>query len=200
MNISIIGAGGIGGALAKRFAAAGIGFAIANRGGPASLTGTIAALTPHARAVTVREAAAADIVFVAVPWTGLPTALGGLPDWGGRIVVDANNPILQPGFRIAELGGRTSSEAVAELVPGARLVKAFNTLPVALLAADPQVAGGRRVVFYSGDDAGAKQAVAGLIERLGFAGIDLGRLAEGGKLQQFPGGPLPALDLVKRGA
>ncbi|MCY1528927.1 hypothetical protein D9M68_640500 [compost metagenome] len=86
---------------------------------------------------------------------------------------------------------------VAEHVPGARLVKAFNHLQPALLAGDPQDEGGRRVLFLSGDDAPAKAEVAGLIERLGFFPIDLGSLDEGGRLAQFPGGPLPALNLVK---
>ncbi len=86
---------------------------------------------------------------------------------------------------------------VADLVPGARLVKAFNHLNPALIAGDPQAEGGRRVLFYSGNDRQAKAVVAQLIERLGFFGIDLGSLAEGGRLAQFPGGPLPSHNLVK---
>ncbi len=92
-----------------------------------------------------------------------------------------------------------SSEVFASLVPGARVVKAFNHLAAALLAADPSTDGGRRVLFYSGDDAQARAQVATLIERLGFFGIDLGPLSVGGPLAQFPGGPLPLLNLVKLG-
>jgi len=62
---------------------------------------------------------------------------------------------------------------------------------------DPRENGGRRVLFYSGDDPAAKAEVAALIERVGFVGIDLGSLAVGGKLTQFPGGPLPNQNLVK---
>jgi predicted dinucleotide-binding enzyme len=87
----------------------------------------------------------------------------------------------------------------ADLVPGARVVKAFNHLRAELLATDPHSDGGRRVLFYSGDDATAKAEVASLIERIGFAGIELGSPAIGGKLAQFPGGPLPNQNLVKVG-
>ena len=88
---------------------------------------------------------------------------------------------------------------MADLARGARVVKAFNHLPAPVLAADPRAEGGRRVLFYSGDDKLAKAEVAALIDRLGFFGIDLGRLSVGAELLQFPGGPLPALNLVKFG-
>ncbi len=112
-------------------------------------------------------------------------------------MVDANNPIEAPLFKPAELHGRLSSEVFAELVPGAKVVKAFNHLQPHLIAGDPRAEGGNRVLFYSGDDPQAKREVGALIERLGFAGIDLGTLAVGGKLVQFPGGPLPSLNLVR---
>ncbi|WP_312014744.1 hypothetical protein [Bradyrhizobium sp. AUGA SZCCT0240] len=124
-------------------------------------------------------------------------ALAGLPEWSGRILIDANNPIEAPLFKPVDLHGRVSSELVADLVPGARVVKAFNHLRAEVLAADPRSGGGRRVLFYSGNDGAAKAEVAALIERIGFVGIDLGSLAVGGKLAQFPGGPLPNQDLIK---
>lgn len=148
---------------------------------------------------TREEAASKDIVLVAVNWSKLPVALAGLPDFGSRIVVDANNPIEAPLFKPAELNGRLSSEVFAGMVPGARVVKVFNHLQPHLLSGDPRAEGGRRVLFYSGDDAQSKAEVGTLIDRLGFFGIDLGPLAIGGKLVQFPGGRLPALNLVKLG-
>jgi predicted dinucleotide-binding enzyme len=123
--------------------------------------------------------------------------LSGLPNWNGRIVIDANNPIEAPLFKPADLNGRLSTEIVAGLVPGARVVKAFNHLLAALLTKDPNAEGGERVLFYSGDDEGAKAEVAALITQLGFAGVDLGPISVGGKLTQFPGGPLPAINFVK---
>jgi predicted dinucleotide-binding enzyme len=198
-SIGIIGGGQIGTAFARALARAGIPATIANSRGPDSLSGLVRELGPAITAGTREQAAAADIVLVAVNWSKLPAALAGLPDWNGRIVIDANNPIEAPLFKPAELNGRTSSEIVAGLVPGARLVKAFNHLQPGLVAGDPAAEGGRRVLFLSGDDAAAKAEVAGLIDRLGFFGIDLGPLAVGARLVQFPGGPLPALNLVKFG-
>jgi predicted dinucleotide-binding enzyme len=88
---------------------------------------------------------------------------------------------------------------VAGILPGARVVKAFNHLAATLLAADPRARGGHRLLFVAGDDAPGKAAVAGLAERLGFLPVDLGGLAEGGRLSQFPGGALAAMNLVQFG-
>lgn len=197
MNIGIIGAGSIGQAWAKQFVRAGFPVVLSNSRGPESLAGVVRELGGKARAGTVREAAAAEVVLVAVPWAHLRTALSELPAWDGRIVVDANNPIIPPGYSVADLGGRTSSEVFAEWVPGARVVKAGNTLQPGVVAAEPRLAGGQRVQFVSGDDQDAKTVVVEILEKIGFAVIDLGSLSEGGRLQQFPGGPFPALNLVK---
>jgi 8-hydroxy-5-deazaflavin:NADPH oxidoreductase len=198
-TIGIIGSGNIGSAFARALARAGIEATISNSRGPDSLNELVRELGPSIKAGTREDAASKDIVLIAVNWSKLPAALGDLPNWNNRIVIDANNPIEQPLFKPAELNGRLSSEVVASLLPGARVVKAFNHLLAALLAADPKAEGGKRVAFYSGDDVSAKAAVSALIEKLGFFGIDLGSLAVGGKLAQFPGGPLPALNLVKFG-
>jgi predicted dinucleotide-binding enzyme len=197
-SIGIIGAGNLGQAFAKALARNGIAATLSNSRGPESLQEVAAAIGPAIKAGTREEAAAKDIVLVAVNWPRLAAALAGLPDFGGRIVIDANNP-TEPHFKSADLKGRTSSAIVADIVPGARVVKAFNHLFAALLEADPRAEGGRRVLFYSGDDKLAKAEVAALIDRLGFFGIDLGRLSVGAELLQFPGGPLPALNLVKFG-
>ncbi len=199
MTIGIIGSGAIGAAIARTLARAGIEATISNSRGPDSLKELVRELGPSIRAATREQAASADIVAVAVNWSKLPAALGGLPDWSGRIVIDANNPIEAPLFRPVDLQGRVSSEVFAELVPGARVVKAFNHLRAEVLAGDPRAEGGRRVLFYSGNDNAAKAEVGALIDRIGFVGIDLGSLAVGGKLAQFPGGPLPNQNLVKVG-
>ena len=199
MTIGIIGSGAIGTAFARTLARAGIEATISNSRGPDSLKQLIGELGPLIQAGTREQAARADIVFVAVNWTKLPAALGGLADWGGRIVIDANNPIEAPLFKPVDLKGRVSSEVFADLVTGARVVKAFNHLRAEVLADDPRTDGGRRVLFYSGNDKAAKAEVAALIDRIGFFGIDLGSLAVGGKLAQFPGGPLPNQNLVKVG-
>jgi predicted dinucleotide-binding enzyme len=196
-SYGIIGAGNIGRAIAAALARKGIPVTISNSRGPDSLAETVSAIGASVSAGTREEAASKDVVFVAVNWSKLPGALAGLPDWNGRIVVDANNPIEAPLFKPAELNGRLSTEVFADLVPGARVVKAFNHLLANLVSVDPHAEGGQRVLFYSGDDAGSKAEVGALIEKLGFAGIDLGSIAVGGRLAQFPGGPLPAINLVK---
>ena len=172
---------------------------ISNNHGPASLEGLVAELGPSIKAGTREEAASADLVFVAVNWSKVATALRDLPAWNGHIVIDANNPIEAPLFKPVDLKGRVSSEVFADWVPGARVVKAFNQLPAQVLASDPRAEGGRRVLFYSGNDDDAKAEVGALIERLGYFGIDLGSLVVGGQLAQFPGGPLPPHNLVKFG-
>jgi predicted dinucleotide-binding enzyme len=199
MTIGIIGSGNIGSAFARTLARAGIEATIANSRGPDSLTDLVSELGPSVTAGTREEAASADIVLIAVNWTKLPSALAGLPAWRNRIVIDANNPIEAPLFKPVDLNGRASSEVFAELVPGARVVKAFNHLQAHVLAGDPRAEGGQRVLFYSGDDPAAKAEVSGLIGRLGFFGIDLGSLAVGARLVQFPGGPLPVHNLVRFG-
>ena len=120
-TVGIIGAGHIGQALARTALRAGREVVIANSRGPESLAPVVAALGAGVSAGTVVEAAAAGIVAIAVPWTNVPAAVTGL-QWDGQTVIDATNAWN------ADLGGRTSSEIVADLVPGARLVKAANTL------------------------------------------------------------------------
>ncbi|BFT62505.1 NAD(P)-binding domain-containing protein [Pseudomonas moorei] len=196
-TIGIIGAGAIGAAFARALSRQGIELVIANSRGPESLASLVAELGPTARAGTREEAAAQPIVLVAVNWSKLPAALAGLPAFDGRIVIDANNSIEAPTFKAIDLQGRMSSEVFAEWVPGARVVKAFNHLAAGLLERDPAAEGGRRVLFVSGDDADAKAQVVDLIEQVGFFGIDLGTLSVGARLAQFPGGPLPILNLVR---
>jgi predicted dinucleotide-binding enzyme len=196
MTIAIIGSGAIGRALATRFAASGAEVLLANSRGPASLAAMAAELGASILPITLAEALAAKMVILAVPFDAVPEAVRDAPAWNGRIVVDATNAIDFPAFTPRDLGGRASSTIIAEAVPGARLVKAFNTLPAALLAADPVQSGGRRVLFLSGDDAAASSTVAQLIQQLGFAPMSLGGLSNGGRLQEF-GGPLIANNLVR---
>ncbi len=212
MTIGIIGAGALGTALAKVLASRGVKAVISNSRGPESLAPLVEELGPNIKAVTTEEAAKADIVVLAVRWIDVPKIVEGLPAWNGRIVIDATNPLeflaagdperndpANPfgglGVKLVDLSARVSSTIVAGLVPGARVVKTFNHFSAQLLLL-PKVAGGRRVLFYSGDDAPAKAEVRRLIETLGFAAIDLGPLTAGG-VQTMPLGPLSMLDLVQ---
>ncbi|WP_210490149.1 NADPH-dependent F420 reductase [Rufibacter aurantiacus] len=195
-KIGILGAGKIGLAFAQHTARAGYETLLSNSRGPESLREAVAEIGHGIKAGTTLEAAEADIVFLSVPWQHLEEAVSPVPSWEGKLVIDATNPVL-PGMVAAPLNGKPSSQVVAELLPGATVVKAFNTLLFSLLASDPREAGGNRVVFYSGDDKEAKQTVLEIIKRLGFAGVNLGTLQDSAKLQQFPGGSLPGLNLIK---
>ena len=188
MTTGIIGAGLIGAAFARRLAQANLPAILSNSREPDSLADLVADIGGPIRAGTRNEAAAQDLVLVAVNWSKLPVALAGLPDFDGRVVIDANNPIEAPSFQPANLHGRLSTGVFTGYAPGARVVKAFNHLPAAVLAEDPRIDGGRRVLFFAGSDATAKAEVADLIEKLGFHGIDLGSLNEGGRAISIPGG------------
>lgn len=197
MTVGIIGAGSIGAGFARRLASADVPGVLSNSRGPESLAEAVADIGGPIRAGTREEAAAQDMVLVAVNWSKLPAALGGLPHFAGRTVIDANNPIEPPAFAPADLHGRLSTEAFTDLAPGARVVKAFNHLPAALLAEEPGVVGGKRVLFFAGYDAAAKAQVADLIDKLGFHPIDLGLPTEGGREMIIPGGGLALQNLIR---
>lgn len=203
MTIGIIGSGALGSNLALAFAKKGISAVIANRRGPASLASLVSKLGPSIKAGTVAEAASADIVIVAVRFEALETALAGLPAWNNRIVIDGTNAVifLEPGspetldptnplaaygIKAIDLGDKQSSQVFSTFVPGARVVKAFNHLEVTALV-EPELSGGQRVLFYSGDDDAAKADVRKLIESIGFFPVDLGSLAVGGELADLLG-------------
>ncbi len=195
-TIGIIGTGMIGGAIAQRLGAKGIPAKIANSRGPETLADLVAKAGPSITAGTREEAAAKDIVFVSVNWPKLQGALAGL-DWNGRILIDTNNNMQKPPLPPIDIGGRPSTAIVQDWAPGARVVKAFNHHFFMNLEKAPDADGGRRILFYAGDDEGAKAEVAKLIDQLGFFGLDMGDVEHGSRLFQSPGGPLIAHDLVK---
>jgi predicted dinucleotide-binding enzyme len=190
MDVGIIGAGRLGQAMARTALRAGRSVAVANSRDPESLATVVSALGEGVSAATVDETASAGIVVIAVPWDRVPEAVQGL-SWNSQVVIDATND-----WAADDLQGRTSSEIVADLVAGARLVKAANTLSAEVLGSDPHEAGGQRVMFISGDDADAKANVVALFQDAGFATIDLGDLATGGAMQQIHH-PLAGLNLVR---
>ncbi|MES2347318.1 MAG: NAD(P)-binding domain-containing protein [Pseudomonadota bacterium] len=198
MSYAIIGFGKLGQALAKAFARSGIEVSVATTRDPASFASAAAAIGPGIIPQTLAEAVKADIVFLAVRYESLKDVAKALPTWAGKTIVDVTNAY---GVPPEELGGQPSSaKVVAQAFTGGRLVKGFNHLVAAVLEQDPSVNGGRRVVFLASDDDGAAAEVAALAEKLGFAPIKLGGLAEGGLLVQARGnswGQLIFKDLVK---
>jgi predicted dinucleotide-binding enzyme len=195
-SVGILGGGPLGEAFARALARAEINAVISEDGWlPDSLSNVVATLRGWACRTTLKAAADEDVVFLAARWVELAETLARVADWEGRILIDATNSILPPD-EPADIGKMTSSEIVRDLSPGAQLVKAFNALPPEVLAAEPQRAGGRRVVFLAGDHLRAKVEVGRLASHMGFAGIDLGGLASGGRLLQFPDGPLWRRNLI----
>ncbi|VVD91776.1 Pyrroline-5-carboxylate reductase [Pandoraea horticolens] len=197
MSYAIIGFGNIGRALAKAFARKGIEVSVASTRDPASFASDAAAIGPGIIPKTLAEAVKADIIFLAVRFESHAQVAKALPAWQGKIIVDVTNAY---GVPPEELGGQPSSRFVAQAFTGARLVKGFNHLVAAILAQDPAVQGGRRVVFLASDDDGSAAEIGALAENLGFSPIKLGGLSEGGLLVQARGnswGQLIFKDLVK---
>lgn len=198
MNIGVIGSGNIGGTVTRLAAAAGHDVAVANSRGPDTLGDLVAEAGPNARAATIEDAIAfGDLIVVAVPVKAYPD----LPAEGfdGKIVVDAGNYYPQRDGQIAALDSdeTTSTELLAGHLPGARPVKAFNTMnfrPLGSQGSPGAPRGERLALLIAGDDEQAKATVAGLIDELGFAAVDTGSLAQGGRRQQ-PGSPLYNVEL-----
>jgi len=200
-KIGIIGAGNIGSTAARLFIEAGHEVAVSNSRGPHTLATLVKELGPRAHASTPAEAARwGDMVLLAVPWR-TPEALPPPDAVAGKIVIDAMNPYTKAGS-IADLGESSSSEETRKRLPGARLVKAFNTIWFRHLAErgrKDQPLDERHAIFVAGDDKDAKKTVMKLIEDFGFGPVDTGSLAEGGRLQQ-PDGPIYNKVLTRREA
>ena len=194
MHIGIIGAGQVARAFARKAIDAGHHIVFSNSRGPDRLAALVAGFGPLASAGTVREALAHPVVLLALPWPRVEAALRDLPPWHGQILIDAGNAFRSgdPAGGLADVGG-ASSERVAALAPGARVVKAINASFMANFAKPPVVAGMRRVAFVSGDDRDAKTTVADLLESFGFAPVDLGSLRDGGRIQGV-GAPIAGHD------
>ena len=203
MKVGFIGAGNVAGTIGRHLINAGHTIVVSNSRGPATLANFVADLVPGAIAGTKQKAAECDVVILATHWVKVPEALKGI-DWRGRILIDATNAHMDPKPDISLAGvtrsraalkskERTSSEMVAELAAGARLVKSISNMPMAWIQ-DFSPNKPRTVIFTSGDDAEAKQLVIELINSTGLVAIDLGSLATGGAMHEV-GAPLSGLDL-----
>ncbi|MGI8689640.1 MAG: NADPH-dependent F420 reductase [Thermomicrobiales bacterium] len=189
MNIGILGAGMIGATTARLFTQGGHHVTLSNARGPASLTPLVANLGPNAHAATIEEAASfGAVVLIAAPfkaYDSLPTHT-----LAGKIVIDAMNYYPNRDGEIA-FAGRATSEFLAQSLPGARIVKAFNTMYYETLASAGRLdlpVQERLALFLAGDDAAAKEVVAGLITGVGFAAVETGTLHESSR--QEPGAPI----------
>ena len=201
MKIGFVGAGKMATTFGRHLLNAGHDVLISNSRGPETLAGLVAELGPGASAGSRQQASECDVVILAVNWLSVPQALEGV-DWRGRILVDGTNAhgdakpdISLEGVTrsIAALRGRTSSEMVAEMAAGSRVVKAISNIPMAWIQ-DFSPEKPKTVIFASGDDRDAKALVIALIETAGFVALDLGSLAQGGAMHQV-GAPLSGVEL-----
>lgn len=196
MEYAIIGSGNIGSAVARQFARCDVQVGMATSRGVEAVAPLVDDIGPQLVPLDVSEALKADHVILAVPFEAVQKLLEQVPDWQRRIVIDATNAIDYEDFSPADLGGRPSSELVEEWGRNSRVVKAFGSTWAKVLARTPNDGhGGRRVMFLAGNHPDANAGVGALVEQLGFAPIDLGRLDAGGLLIQF-GGVLTTRSLI----
>ena len=185
MSYAIIGFGSIGQALARAFARQNIEVTVASRRPPEALAPQARSIGATVVAKSLAEALEADTIFLAVPFAETREVAKARPGWEGKTIIDVTNSFGTPP---EEMDNLLSSAFVAKAFTGARLVKGFNHLIAAKLAADPVVEGGHRVVFLSSDEDEAIAPVEALARQLGFAPVALGKLSEGGALVHARGG------------
>jgi predicted dinucleotide-binding enzyme len=192
VTFGIIGAGKIGGTVARLLVKAGHRVVLSNRRGGEGLDELLAELGTSATVAESTDDAArqGDIVFLAVPFRN-PEALPSPDAVAGKIVIDAMNPFVSPGGAAMDLGTSSSSEETQKRLPKARVVKAFNTIWFKDLGEQGSTTlpeDQRRAVFVASDDADARAQVAEVVRQLGYAPVDLGPLREGVRVQ--PGTPV----------
>lgn len=199
-TIGCIGAGVVAQAVARHAAQAGFPVTLSNSRGPETLAELAAELGSQVRAGTTDEAIDADLVLLAIPFTKVPELGVTREDWSGVTVVDMTNQFSVPGSdaHVEDVSPLTGSEWGGRHLPGATVIKAFNAMFATYISPDPVHAGGRQTVFYAGDATRAKGDFGRFLESLGFAGIDVGGLREGGALMQL-GGPLSGRHFLYQG-
>ncbi|EIM01911.1 NAD(P)-binding domain-containing protein [Rhodanobacter denitrificans] len=190
MNITLIGTGNMGSALAKQLTRAGHAVRITARD-PAKAQ-ALAAANPGAVAAAPADAlAGSDVVIVATGYADAVPALRSLGSLAGKVVIDITNPLTADYMGLTFGHDTSAAEEIAKALPEAEVVKAFNTLFAQVLADGPQFADGQVApAFFAGDSERAKQTAKALIESLGFAAIDAGPLKNARYLE-----PLAALNI-----
>ncbi len=184
MKIGILGTGHVGGNLGRLWAALGhdVVFGVRDMNSQ-KVKALLASSGGAAQAESMPDAATfGDVVVLAVPWRAVPETLAQAGDLTGKVLVDATNRIGQPALAGAASGG----EEVAGLAPGAKVVKAFNTIGAEHYS-NPRFGSQTASMFICGDDAGAKSTVAQLAEQLGFEVVDAGPLAGAAMLESLAG-------------
>lgn len=179
MKIGVIGAGNVGGTLGVRWAQAGHSVILSARDlHSAQMKELLRQAGGAARAAAPQEAVmASDILLLATPFPAAREAIASLGNLADKILVDATNPLLSDLTGLSMGTTISAAEQIAVWARGAKVVKAFNTVGYNIME-NPAFPAGRPVMFYCGDDAGAKRPIAELISGLGFEPADAGPLRQ----------------------
>ncbi|BDI33711.1 NADPH-dependent F420 reductase [Capsulimonas corticalis] len=183
MEIGILGAGNVGGALGRAWAGNGhqVTFGVAD-GSLSRAQETAARIGEGTKAALIRDAARADVVALAVPWDAARGVLESAGDLTGKVLLDCTNPLRGNKFATPDAASTSGGEQIAQWAPGARVVKVFNTLGFEGMQ-DPDFGGEAATMLYAGDDAEAKAIAATLAREMGFDAVDAGPLASAALLE-----------------
>lgn len=187
MKITVLGAGNMGAAFVKQLTRAGHQVSVTARN--SAKAAEVAAANPGAKAVAVTGAAAqADAVVLATGYGDAVAALASLGDLTGKVVIDITNPLTADYMGLTIGHDTSAAEELAKAIPGALVVKAFNTVFAQVLAEGADFGAGRKVsVFVASDSAAAKQAASGIAESIGFEVVDAGGLKNARYLEPLAG-------------
>jgi hypothetical protein len=181
MKVAVVGAGNMGGGLAKLMSGSHevfVGSRDAGRGKSAAEDMGLAGGGSYEEVVTD-----ADVVFLTIPWTAVEETLPLLGDLDGKVLVDITNPYVDGKIRLHE--GTSNAEIIASKAPGASVVKGWNTVFSQVVAGGPDFGGQAASVFLASDDDDAKEKVATLARDMGFDPIDSGPLKNARSLERL---------------
>jgi 8-hydroxy-5-deazaflavin:NADPH oxidoreductase len=187
MKVTIIGAGNMGAAFVKQLTRAGHQISVTAR--DAAKAAEVAAAHPGAKAVATAGAAdGADAVVLATSYGDAVAALRSIGNLAGKVVVDITNPLTADYMGLTIGHSTSAAEEIAKAVPGAEVVKAFNTVFAQVLGEGADFGNGRKVeVFVASDSERAKQTARALAESIGFAVVDAGGLKNARYLEPVAG-------------
>ena len=187
MKITVIGAGNMGSAFVSQLARAGHQVSVTAR--DSGKAAQVAAANPGASAVEIAGAATgADAVILATGYADAASALQAVGDLKGKVVIDITNPLTTDYMGLTIGHSTSAAEEIAKAVPGAEVVKAFNTVFAQVLAEGADFGNGCKVsVFVAGDSERAKQTATAIAESIGFAVVDVGGLKNARYLEPLAG-------------
>lgn len=187
MKVTIIGAGNMGSAFVKQLVRAGHEVSVTAR--DSAKAAQVAAAHPGAKAVAVAGAAnGADAVVLATGYGDAAAALQAVGDLQGKVVIDITNPLTADYMGLTLGHSSSAAEEIARAVPGAEVVKGFNTVFAQVLSDGADFGDGRKVtVFVASDSARAKQTATALAQSMGFEVVDAGGLKNARYLEPLAG-------------